>query len=191
MKIKTIVFGIVAALSCGTAGAANLVLNPNFDSGIGNWSAFGNLGGFAQFDGTFGNPAGSVFLSASMPSSDAGVHQCIAISAPADVDFIVDGFTDNSSGSGSVQIVAGAYTSTDCVSGFISNLPQGTETFPPGGWNGFELSLLNQPLPAGTQSVALLLQTQAGNGVQNYHFDNVRFGPTGTTPVRLQSFDVE
>ena len=176
-----------------SADAANLVQNPTFDADIAGWTPVTNGGGTVAWASGVGNPAGSIATTAASANMSALATQCIAISAPVNVDYLVDGFADNSSGSGSRQISATSFAGAGCTGANLGDLPAGDISFPGTGWNGFQISTFNAALPATTQSVLLTIGSATGatTGIENYHFDNVRFGPTGTTPVRLQSFNVD
>ncbi|GAA0707673.1 hypothetical protein [Dokdonella soli] len=54
------------------------------------------------------------------------------------------------------------------------------------------MSSLAIALPVGTVSVSVSVYVQAAaGGSADYLFDDIRFGPSGTVPVELQSFDIE
>lgn len=182
--------GLLPALPCA---AANLLQNPGFDADISGWTPTVN-GGTVSWDGAIGDPAGSILTSSPAPNTSATAAQCVAISAPANVDFIVDGFADQSVLSGGYIISATSFDAAGCTGTNLGDLPAGGTSFPPGGWGGFEIAASNQPLPNGTQSVLVTVGSSAGaaaGSVDNYHFDNIQFGPSATTPVDLQSFEVD
>jgi hypothetical protein len=195
MMLRTIAvaLGVAIGTLCTPVHAANLVVNPDFNAGIGSWTPSVN-GGTVAWSAGFGNPAGSISTNSPAPNTSALATQCVAISAPATVDFIVDGYASLSTVSGGFVISATAYTGTDCTGTNLGDLPGGSESFPPGGWQGFQIALVSQQLPASTNSVLLTIGSSTGptaGSIDDYFFDNIRFGPAGTTPVTLQSFEVD
>ena len=175
---NSIVLAALLTLSASADAGGNLLANPTFDTGIAGWQIGTEGGGSVTWLGNFGNPAGSAAVSSPNPNSSASLSQCIAISAPATVDFIVDGYAANSSGSGGYVFVVFAYSADNCT-GFLGNLPAGTPSSPVGIWNGFRSTLAGAALPAGTKSVFVMVGSRAeaaAGSLQNYYIDNVYFG---------------
>ncbi len=139
---------------------------------------------------------GSMLLQAPTVADTAHAEQCIAI-MPQNVDLLIRGFTG--SGGGSFTYSATAFDMTACTGTNLGSLTAGAINFGfPGYYFGvsqtwYELSNVNQPLPAGTLSVRIALDAVGGGASSSaaYYIDHARFGPTGTTPVMLQAFDVE
>jgi len=185
--------GIALGTLCTSVHAANLVFNPDFSTDISSWTTSVN-GGTVTWASGFGNPAGSISINSPAPDTSAQATQCVPISAPASVDFIVDGYASLSTVSGGYVITATTFAGTDCTGTNLGNLPAGLESFPPGGWQGFQITLFDEPLPAGTNSVLLTIGSNTGSAegsVDDYYFDNIKFGPAGAAPVTLQSFEVD
>jgi len=78
---------------------------------------------------------------------------------------------------------AGTNLGSFAAGNFVGGFPG----VPAVGWG--ELSAINQTLPGATQSVRIALDVFGPS--DDRYVDDVRFGPTGTTPVRLQEFSVE
>ncbi len=167
------------AIAANAAARDNRVVNPTFDSGVSGWQIVTTGSGALMWDGGFGNPAGAAYASSPAPNSSASLYQCIAISAPNTVDFIVDAYVSTTSVSGGYVTAAFAYSQLGCVGTMLGNLPAGTESFPTAGWHGLRLTLTDAPLPDGTKSVYIRVGSIAfgdAGSVDNYYFDNIRFG---------------
>lgn len=142
-----------------------------------------------------GSPAaGSMQLSANSAADSAHTQQFVTISAPQNVDFFLR--SDSLSPGGTITVSAVAFDMGGCtgvnLGTFITFNLTSTNPVPgiPGPWfDQVQPANTNQALPAGTASV--LLQLDVSGGLAQYLVDHVRFGPTGTTPVTLQAFDVE
>ena len=84
-----------------------------------------------------------------------------------------------------------AYSDMSCssyISYFVYSLPSVPLA---NGW--MQASATGVALPEGTQSVAVVFDIAPDTtfGSAEGSLDHVMFGPAGTTPVRLQSFDVK
>lgn len=162
------------------AHAQNLVQNASFDAGDDFWTIV--LPALSEVDNSTGSDAPpSMKVSAPGPSSPlAQVYStCIVVDESVNYDLIVDILHE----SGASEARVSAYTG-HCLS-FIGSAI--TVTGSGAGWQ--TQSSTNVTLPAGTGSVTVVLQTSSFPSEAN--FDRVRFGPTGTTPVTLQSFDID
>ena len=167
--------GLVSIHVADTA-AANLVANPDFDADLTGWTnEVPNA--YLSLDNTTGDPvAPSAHLVVSSGTTDV-LSDCMVVDPSQNVDFSIN---IKSNSSGLIQFGLRAYSDAAC-----SSLPveagnlTGSETI----WTRKEM--LNFALPAGTQSVRIDML-----GGADMNFDHVQFGPAGTTPVRLQSFDV-
>lgn len=167
------------AWSTGACASGNLVANSTFDAGITGWTPSTEGTGAVSWSSSFGNPPGSGFASSPGPNSAASFNQCMAIDAPEAVDFMVDARVVNSSGSGGYVFAAFMYSSTNCSTGLLGNLPAGSESFPPNAWAGFRSSVIGFSLLPGTQSVLILVGTRTfadAGSFQSYDVDNIYFG---------------
>ena len=164
------------ALQCASAEAANLVTNPDFTSDVSGWTV-----NALSWDGADGDPApGSAhFVTPVEGTTDNSA--CIVIAAPQNIDLL-----DNIKvASGSVAVNVISFTDTNCANSpsFFTGTPiTATST-----WQQY--SVTNVALPNGTNSVLIQL-TSTFPGGSDAHFDHILFGPSGSAPVRLQSFDV-
>ena len=155
----------------------NLAVNPGFDLDLSGWTPVVSAGASVKWISS-GNPGGSAYASAPNPNTSAVITQCIDVTAPLTVDFLVDYYIASSIVSGGSIMQGTAYAGPACGSANLGNLPNGTLGLSPGGW-GFRMTLAGAALPAGTHSVLLSLGCQSGaaaGSANNYYFDNVWFG---------------
>ena len=194
--------GLLLAMNAIAAGAANLITNPDFASDLSGWTITG--GGNTTWNSNSGSSTpGSIEMMASN-GQVASARQCFAIAVPSgpspNYDLIARRLiTPASAGTvteADVNIIAWdtlGCTGTPLVGAVINSPVPVSGTFNGAStvlWN--ELSALNTPLTVGTQSVSVTIYVSAGAGATlDYLFDDIRFGPSGTTPVRLQTFEVE
>lgn len=178
------------------ANAANLVTNPNFATDLSGWTVSSSGTASVTFESTSGSPtAGSIRLQATN-GGIAHAVQCVAVSQQ-NHDLIARRYVAVATGDimeADANVIV--YDQPGCISsivGFIAfNIATGfagTLNGSPQTWD--EISDTNVPFPVGAASASVNLYVAANaGGVVDLYFDDVRFGPTGTTPVQLQSFDV-
>ena len=188
---KTCCLLLAIILQPALADAQNLIQNPDFSNGMNGWTSV--AGGIATIDSNDGSPAapslhetGSSALAFLVTVNSS----CVQIAAPQNVDL----FANIKFVSGQqANVILNAFQETNCTTvppavpepfGFVIAPLIGT-------WS--VLSTTNIPLPSGTQSVQVQLNTVSSSGINSAdaYFDHVLFGPTGATPVRLQSFEVK
>jgi hypothetical protein len=194
---KHVAIGLLVLVAASPAYAQNLLANSNFDSDLSGWTPRTTGSATATYSADSGSPnQGSVHLSASNGDS-AQLNQCVAISA-TNVDLIAREYITASSAVQGAAAEVIAYDQPNCTGnpvGVVAANPVPVSGFLNGaavtGWN--EISALNQNISNDSPVSALvsLFITASAGGTADYYFDDVRFGPTGTTPVRLQSFDVQ
>ena len=185
---------LLLACEAAPACAQNLLANADFATGSSGWT----IAGSAVFDDTSGSPtAGSVHLSNATGS--ASVSQCISPFTPQPVDLLARFYTSNSASLALASAVA--YDGLNCTGSVLVGTSVNTNSATPGfpgtingsaqTWN--EISTVNQGLTTvGTKSVSVSVGVLSSGGPsEDVWFDLVRFGPSGTAPVRLQAFDVE
>lgn len=171
--------GLLWAYAAGAA-AANLVTNPDFVINLNGWTAVSSGTPTFTLDDTTGDPSPP---SAHIVTDGAGAHvysDCVVIGTSQNVDYSSN-VKVNAVG---MYEIVWAYSDPTCssvISGY-SILAIGATSV----WTQF--SLPNYALPAGTQSVNIDLNVF---GSADVNFDHIQFGPTGTTPVRLQAFDID
>ncbi|HSE11309.1 MAG TPA: hypothetical protein VLB69_01630 [Rudaea sp.] len=182
------VFGTALALFAGAAGAGNLVTNPDFDSGLTGWTLVAPAGTLS-LDNSDGSPsAPSLHLVAFTAASGAQVESdCIAIDNSQNVDL----YANVNVHTGNQNVSVDAWSSADCSTGSLGTA--GSASLTPASDTWQEESNLAFALPGTTQSVRVVLTAGPtfGADVSDVKFDHLQFGPAGTTPVTLQSFDVE
>lgn len=174
---------LACALFAETAAAQNLVLNPDFDTDLSHWNPDSNVNW--SVDTSDGFPA---------PGSAHGVgnmegisirSDCIAINGGQNIDLIAD--VKDASQFAHVSITIETFANGTCsAQGGQLGLDQFSQPL----GNGWMQGAMTAPLPAGIGSVILLLQTSGFGAIADTHWDHIRFGPSGTAPVRLQSFGV-
>lgn len=178
---------VAAALSVAVnpaAYAGNLLPNPDFATSTSGWSISLEFpGARLELDTDDGSPAAPSAVLFSGPGINDAVSDCIPVSTGR-----FDLFVNLKPGLNDVRVGAAvvAFSDASCTT-YISSLAhtQLTDVALSGGW--YRQSARNFMLPDGTQGIQVAL---SNNNPGPIHFDHVRFGPAGTTPVMLQSFDV-
>lgn len=167
------------------AWAANLVTNPDFDNGLTGWS---NLGGSISVHTQDGDPtapslqvAAGALNSISIASSD-----CIAVSPGTTYSIS----TNTNANVGRAALDLAFYSSNLCGDAESLGSTSTEAAVPTNGW--VHLALPNDTVPNGTLGVRVNLidQLHASGNVYPALFDHVDFEVL-STPVRLQSFDVD
>jgi hypothetical protein len=188
--------GFVLATAAASAGAQNLMTNPDFSADLSQWTIRTTGSATVTYVSDSGSPAeGAVHLTATNGDT-AQLKQCVALTATT-LDLIAREYIAESV---SVQ-TAGAdvtvYDQPDCVGnivGFFAFNPEPVTGYFQGtvapGWN--QISAAHEDVSPFVPASALVsvFVVAAGGGSADYYFDNVRFGPSGTLPVKLQAFDV-
>jgi hypothetical protein len=163
---------IVAGLLGGPANAANLLVNPDFDSDLSGWQVDVSGTGSASHDANVGSPdPGSAYLSATAPGTTVTVSQCVAIATPG-IDLIARTYTDSSNGTSSNAVQIEAFDSTDCT-GMPVDTKQTVNNADVGGWR--ERSLSGYPLDGQVQSVRVSFLIDSGDTTEDVHFDHIVF----------------
>lgn len=175
---------VMCALHAGAAVAQNMVLNADFDSDLGHWST--NSSNAWSVDNADGFPApGSAHMVGSTEANTGLQSDCIVVGGGQSIDLIAN-VKDASMFSRAVMSLR-SYSDGTCSSIssdlFVFNFPT-----PLG--NGWTQGSLTTLLPAGIGSVTIFLETSGFGGTADTRWDHIRFGPTGSVPVRLQSFEV-
>lgn len=180
--------GLCLAGLAPVAAAQNQVANAQFDNGLTGWTS---IVGIASVDNNQGSPtAPSLQLlpdSANQgPPSAELQSDCIAVDASQNYDLIVDMMQ---APDGVTMAEALAYSDASCSSALGSAATVETFGGDPVGNGWVRSSNLGFALPQGTAGVRVSLKV---DGTFNSGgFDWVQFGLAGTTPVTLQSFEVE
>jgi len=183
-----------------TAPAANLIANGSFDTGVEGWSV-GASATSIWFDSSRDaeglDTSGAMGMSTSNGSNaDLSVGQCITTLDGSAYSF---GFKVLPNTADTFGMTCSAYASTDCSGDSTGDASIGGSTGNTKGW----ITLQSETpfvVPSGTQSVSCSITTtqplrQAKSAAQPNGFvaaiyaDDAVF--EGTTPVTLQSFDVD
>ena len=195
---------VAGVLLLGTlrAGAQNLVVNPDFDGALGIDAWQGGPLTLLEWSSSDwqGDPAsGSARLSHFAPCGNTYMFQCVVPSAPLAASYELGAtvYLESPPQVASAHVAAHFYADAGCQ-------VQALGTFQSGVVNqqGTWVSLLNggMVLPPATQSVRILLVLSKIPFIPSClpplptvvaRFDHVRFGPTGTTPVTLESLSIE
>lgn len=181
----------IASLLCvcaTSAMAANLVTNPDFNAGLSGWTL--TQGSNPTLDDVDGSPsAPSIRLVSVGPNLNSGVSSnCMAAGSAQFFDLIVN--VRVHVGFGSVGVAA--YSDANCTvvsgpMGYAFPWPLVIDT-----WQ--QAYSWRMGLPPGGAYIQVSLNTnqqETDSAQSDVSFDNVRFGPAGTVPVRLQTFTVD
>lgn len=200
---------LFALCMVSSAQAQNLVTNPDFDTDIAQWLLSVGVGSITH-DASEGSPSpGAMRFVGSAPRVGLSDEQQGTSLAGRE-----DGARGTSNNSRSacipaaggtrydlfaqIKIISGAagsagvifFPETDCSgSSTFGGVVQ--STIVDGTWR--TISSVDFEAPSGTQSAQVFLTLGVGFPATQFlgFFDTVRFGPTGTVPVTLQSFEVE
>ena len=170
--LRVLLLGAGSALAF-SAGAANLVANPDFDT-LDGWSVLDG-DGTATLDMSAGSPAApSLHVVTGTTPNMTVQSSCIAVDDSDNVDL----YMNLNGASGSASVAINAYSDAACTTG-LSALS--SDSFPAtNSWITYSTS--DVTLPDGTQSVKIVLVTTktASGGQGEASFDHILFGPTGT-----------
>jgi hypothetical protein len=191
--------GLLMATSSLNCCAANLLINPNFATGLSGWVLSKDTSSSVTFDATSGSPSKGSAHFQSANGDAAQLRQCIAIPALSHIDFIARLHVVSApSAFSGVSVLVNAFSNSHCTLPSSRSL-EATGSTP--GFAGFlngaaqmwdEVSALNQPLPEGTQSVSVTLYAISSSGFdEDVYVDSILLQPTATSPVTLQSFSVD
>lgn len=192
--MRTIIVVVSAAFAFGATSlpAQNLVTNPGFDSDLDGWSMIHGSASWSADDCCGDANSGSASLPVVVGAMAMLNSACIGVTPGASYDLVVLAETlalppDFLSGSGTATVTW--YDDMASCPYILVNEP-GATFQPYTGWRSFGATFV---APATAAAVKVTLMAQAGGLSQgiDVHFDNVRFGPTGSVPVTLQSFEVD
>ena len=180
-----------SAVLTARVDAANLVPNPNFDSDVSHWSVVSSSGTLT-FDGTDGspNPGSARLVAADVTTVGFAQSDCMVVDASQNFDLSAMVKLNNLDSTGAF-VLAYLYPDNACNGNASIGPSFDTSGLAIGTWAYFYSD--NQTLTTGTNSARIVLSTGEGALTTpiDVSFDTIRFGPTGTTPVRLQSFGVD
>ena len=210
LRLNRYILSAALAANGTLAVAANLVADPDFATDpTSTWhpTTQSNGGNSASWswDQTSGSPTkpGALHLTATNGAT-AGASQCVAWPGGSAIDLIFRRYiiseTAPVAGFNSEYVAFIAYDQAGCtgnsVGGFASSLATGIAGFYNGAattqWQ--EISGLNIPVSPSIPTVSVLVSiyvNPGASGAIDDLFTDIRFGPAGTAPVRLQSFGVD
>jgi hypothetical protein len=179
MASRTLVVLLSGVLAPFAAQAANLVENPDFNSGLDGWS-LASEAGTVDIDADNGFPsAPALHLAGDSTSGAAAQSACIMIDDSANVDLRALVLPSG----GTAALVVQPYSDAACETPID---PVSTASVDANGeWQ--ELALTDTALPDGTLSARVVLYASLGSddSVGDALFDHVAFGPTGTVPYAV------
>jgi hypothetical protein len=179
MASRTLVVLLSGVLAPFAAQAANLVENPDFNSGLDGWS-LASEAGTVDIDADNGFPsAPALHLAGDSTSGAAAQSACIMIDDSVNVDLRALVLPSG----GTAALVVQPYSDAACETPID---PVSTASVDANGeWQ--ELALTDTALPDGTLSARVVLYASLGSddSVGDALFDHVAFGPTGTVPYAV------
>jgi hypothetical protein len=200
-RVGAILVGLLG--SCPVARAQNLVANGEFDAGQGvaSWTAGSmSLLEWNTLDWQ-GDPAsGSGRMTNAAPCASTSADQCLVLPQPLARSYELGAsilVEPAGSVTGTARVTGSALAGTSCggfaLSTFATPMVSVTSEWTPVLENAISL-----PPNAGSVWISLevsklpfLPGCLPPLGPASARFDHVRFGPTGTTPVRLQSLSIQ
>jgi hypothetical protein len=175
--------------------AQNMVTNNSFPSNVTSWVLTDPSTSTAQWSALDADGAASGSVEVTNlhpdPSMGRGITQCISSVTPGN-DYDWGGqilIPTGQSTSPRAMIGLRWYFGADCTGGFDSQQPR-LSTTSTGAWASLDSTVT---APSGAISVLFLAfpsKLEAGGSLVS-NFDNLYFGPPGTTPAELLSFEVE
>lgn len=201
MRGKTGGGWVILAALAPAGQAANLLQNPDFDTGAAGWavSSTGNAG--VAYVADDGSPAaGSVDLSGTATVLDVAsvqISQCLTAFGPPPWVFGARLRQLAASSFFDITVSAEFLASPNCGPGLGATgtaNPGATVPGVQGPYVQYSGSVAADPMPGGgpTQSVLVrVLLSSDISGTTTFRLDQVYFGPPGTTPVGLSGFEVE
>ena len=189
----------ILALSCTSVQAAKLLSNGDFDNGLTGWNTFTYV---ASVDSTDGSPSAPAMQISTIPYSLGSFFdfwsECVSLTgSPPPWEYGMRIRVVSAGGSCHMDISASFDTGTCAQSGTNFGAAAYAVGTVPGIGGDFTqyAATTNDPTPGGGTSnvvrlIALGLCDAAGDAM-TINVDHAYVGTTGTTPVRLQSFDVD
>jgi hypothetical protein len=200
MRMTTVLMaGLAAFLASGVAAAQNLVANGDFDVSVASWTpGLMTFLGWSSTDWQGDPTSGSALMTNAAPCGSTGSSQCVTLPLPLAASYELGAAVflfQSTIPQASAHVTVLAHEGTSCAGLPVGSF-QGPIVTVPDQW----ISFLNPgiQLPPSTQSVTISLSVAkpflpgcVPLPSASALFDHVRFGPTGTTPVTMQSFSVE
>lgn len=191
-RVLKLISSCLALLTVPLAFAANLIPDPDFNAGnVSSWPAPGS-GSTISFDGTqsiVGTVgSGSALVANTVANLNANSTICLPGSYAAGVYQFGGWIRIASPANGTAVIGLVFYTTSDCSSGSIVGAISGS----PSSSDTWTLETTTLTLTSAASSAAVYLNNRPNaTPPLSVNYDGIRFGPSGTTPVTLKSFDVD
>jgi len=197
VRVRVSVCVAIAALASVSPPlpAQNLIANPGFDSDLSGWTVILGSASWSPLDCCGNSGSGSASLRAGPGGTGPTylVSDCITVTPGSSYDLVVRAETlavppDFLAGSGTATITW--YDNGVPCSNVLVTVEPGVSFGTDAGWRSFGTTFI---APA-TVVAAKVTLIAAGGGLSqaiDVHYDDVRFGPSGSVPVTLQSFDVD
>jgi len=189
-------------LPCASGQAANLIQDPDFDSGLTAWTSYIGFGTFqiANADGSPSAPAAQLSTVPFSVGSELEFTQCVSlVGSSAPWDFGMRTRIVSTTGSSCQIDVSSIFITSSCslpetvVTFGVGASPSGTVTGVQGTFTQYAATTPD-PMPGGNPSLAAVLRVfvycPITGDSMTLNVDHAYLGTSGTTPVRLQSFDV-
>lgn len=178
------IFAAATLALSANAWAANLVTNPDFDTDTNGWSAM--AGGSIALETSDGSPgAPSLQITTAGGSVARADSACITVTGGQNYDLTFNQ-KSNDVAAGSVTY----YSDSACTQYVSFSNPASFAASLSNGWSHETLN--NFTIPTGVGSVQVEISVSAGGAsTATALVDHVRFGPAGSAPVTLQSFQVQ
>ena len=192
----------VFVLACASVRAQNVIQDSDFDNALTAWTTAINGSGTVQVNDADGSPsAPSAQLAAAYIGSSFGVdelYQCVPlVGIPPPWEFGARTRAASSSGTCEIVVSANFATGTCAKQGAGLNnyaATRGTAPGVQGSFTQYAGDVSSDPMPGGAASEIMNLFVAVSCGSPGdsitLNVDHTYFGTAGTTPVRLQSFDV-
>jgi hypothetical protein len=185
------------ALSTTAAVAANQVINPDFDTDTNGWtpnSADISISRDSAMNVVGGPGSGAGLVTNSMPGFNLGVTQCVPSGVTGGINYDVGAwvfFASGQAGIGDAGLFVWFYDQAGCTG--TQSAPLTVAAYLPPPSDSWTLLTATGVAPAGSVSALIYINLyNSGNAnAVSAEYDGVRFGPSPTTPVVLQSFEVD
>lgn len=195
MRISTLLVALAAAGSSTLALAQNAVPNPDMDTDVNGWSSSG-ANTTISFDGTRNivGMAGSgslKVLSTGQAGAVSQASQCVVISQTGPSNFGAWLLLPTEGAGIGARVSILLHSNPTCSAAIPGSF---MATDGPSSGQPWKLYTSTIDVPTNAMSVQLSLQISIPQGsppVLAAYFDGVRFGPAPTSPVELQSFEVD
>lgn len=172
---RRLLFVACTVLLASTAAAQNLLMNPGFDLDPTNpangWTTEGN-GVLSHYSGA-GDPAPPSARAETTDPQWLTLQQCIGVVAGMKYQFSARSFTNRGTGSATNSVSLSFFSSIDCTSGLLSNVPTDNGTFP--GW--YYRWADDVVAPPGAVAARIELAADGAGGVMDILWDDVIVQP--------------